>query len=200
LKRLHRPDLYGWSVFDEARDIDFHSVVWVRPQGNVLIDPLAMCEHDLGHLRQLGGASRIVITNSDHVRDAARLAMATGAELLGPKGEADAFPLRCARWLAEGEQVVPGLEVIEMRGSKTPGELALILDASTLITGDLIRAHEGGRLCLLPEAKLSDKSLAIASVRRVAELSRLEAVLPGDGWPVFSHAREALGELLSSLC
>ena len=36
MKRLHRPHLFGWSVFNEDRNIDFHSTVWVRPEGNVV--------------------------------------------------------------------------------------------------------------------------------------------------------------------
>ena len=27
MKLLHRDDLYGWSVFDEERNIDFNSVL-----------------------------------------------------------------------------------------------------------------------------------------------------------------------------
>ena len=72
MKPLHRPDLFGWSRFDESRNLDFCSVAWVRPGGNVLIDPLPMSEHDLAHLEGLGGAALIVITNSDHTRGAQR--------------------------------------------------------------------------------------------------------------------------------
>ena len=53
MKLLHRPDLFGWSRFDESRNLDFCSVAWVRPGGNVLIDPLAMSEHDRAHLEAL---------------------------------------------------------------------------------------------------------------------------------------------------
>jgi len=199
MKRLHRPDLYGWSSFNEDRNIDFHSVVWVRPEGNVVVDPLPLSNHDQAHLRELGGVARIVVTNSDHVRDAKNLASRFEAEVMGPIKEADSFPLKCDRWLADGDEVVPGLVVLELQGSKTPGELALLLEESTLITGDLIRAHEGGALCLLPDGKLSDKRKAIASARRLAELPHLEALLPGDGWPVFRGAKTLLGELLSTL-
>ena len=199
MKRLHRPDLYGWSLFNADRDIDFHSVVWVRAEGNVIVDPLPLSDHDWARLEDLGGVAVIVVTNSDHVRDAADLAVETGADVCGPREEADGFPMKCNRWLADGDEVVPGLTVLELQGSKTPGELALLLEASTLITGDLIRAHEGGKLCLLPDAKLTDRREAIASVQRLANLPDLEAVLPGDGWPVFRNARDVLGELLASL-
>lgn len=199
MKRLHRPDLYGWSRFNPDRNIDFHSVVWVRDQGNVVVDPLPMTEHDRNHLNSLGGAAFIVITNSDHVRDASVLAEATGAELLGPAGERDGFPIACGRWIEDEDVIVEGLNAYALEGSKTRGELALILQGATLITGDLIRAHEGGRLTLLPDAKLEDKHKAVQSVRRIAGMGSFEAVLVGDGWPVFRDAQKVLDELVSSL-
>ncbi len=199
MKRLHRPHLFGWSVFNEDRNIDFHSTLWVRPEGNVVIDPLPLSDHDETHLRALGGVAWIVITNSDHVRDSIRLAETTGAQLVGPSQEADDFPIACARWLTDGDEVATGMSVLEMEGSKTPGELALLLEGSTLITGDLIRAHEGGALCLLPEQKLSSKDKAIACIQRLMHLPELEALLPGDGWPVFRDAKYLLQELLMKL-
>lgn len=197
MKQLHRPDLFGWSRFDEARNIDFHSTLWVRPSGNVAIDPLPLCEHDAAHLRELGGAALIVVTNSDHVRDAARLKEMTGARLGGPRGERERFPIACDVWLGDGDEPVPGLSVIELDGSKTPGELALLIDAATLVTGDLVRAHAGGRLTLLPEKKLGDRSRALESLARLAALG-VDAVLVGDGWPVFRDGARALAELQAS--
>lgn len=199
MKQLHRQDLYGWSVFDQARNIDFHGILWVRDAGNILIDPLPMSDHDRAHLQALGSVAMIVITNSDHVRAAPEIAASSGAQILGPAAERDGFPIACARWLCDGDDVVPGLRVIALDGSKTPGELALVLEDTTLITGDLVRAHEGGRLCLVPDAKLSDRQRAIASTRRLAALESIEAVLPGDGWPVFRGGRVALNELVDSL-
>ena len=66
-----------------------------------------------------------------------------------------------------------------------------------MITGDLVRAHEGGRLTLLPDAKLKDKALALRSVARLAALE-VDAVLVGDGWPVFRDGQRALAELLGA--
>ena len=198
MKRLHRDDLFGWSVFDESRNIDFHGLAWVRGDGNVLVDPVPMSAHDEAHLRDLGGAATIVITNSDHMRDAVGLAERFGAKVLGPRGEHDGFPVRCDDWLGQDDVVVAGLNVHAITGSKTPGELALTLDGTTLITGDLIRAHEAGRLCLLPDAKLTDPEAARASARRLAVLPDIDAVMVGDGWPVFRHGAEALRELVDS--
>ena len=193
MKRLHRNDLYGWSLFDEGRNIDFHSVLWVRPGGNVVIDPVPLSERDQAHLESLGSVSTIVITNSDHERASKSLADATGARIFGPMGERER--LTCNTWLGDGDEVVAGLTAITLEGSKTPGELALLLEVTTLITGDLIRAHEAGKLCLLPDHKLSDKEKAVASLRRLADWPLIETVLTGDGWPVFHGGALALADL-----
>ena len=198
MKQLHRKDLFGWSEFNQERNLDFNSVLWVRESGNVLIDPLAMSDHDRMHLQTLGGASIIVITNSDHCRDAENIAAQTGAKIIGPAGEQENFPINCDHWISDNEEIVPGLKAYQLEGSKTPGELALILENNTLITGDLIRSHVAGELCLLPDAKLTDPELALQSVTHLASLSAIDTVLTGDGWPVFKNGSSALKRLLES--
>ncbi len=197
MKQLHRKDLFCWSEFNPERNIDFHGWLWVRAEGNVLIDPLPLSAHDQNHLRQLGGAQIIIITNSDHCRDAFHISKVTGAVIYGPVSEKDNFPVPCERWLHDNEEIVPGLVAYQLNGSKTPGELALVLEQNTLITGDLIRSHAGGELCLLPEAKLANSAQATQSLRRLADLPYIKAVLVGDGWPLFSHGGDALKDLAS---
>jgi len=199
MKRLHRPDLFGWSVFDEPRNLDFHSVLWTRPDGNVVIDPLPLSPHDRAHLESLGGASLVVVTNSDHVRATKEIAALTGARVAGPAAERDSFPIPCSMWLGDGDQPVGGLRVLAFHGSKTPGELALVIDRTTLVTGDLVRAHQGGALNLLPDAKLKSRADALASLDRLVELADIDAVLVGDGWPVFRDGHRALADLRRSL-
>jgi len=199
MKLLHRKDLFAWSLFNEERDLDFHSYLWVREGGNVVIDPLPLSVHDHKLLQKLGGVDYIVITNSDHCRAAEQLANQTGAAVYGPSGEKDTFPIICNRWLYDGEEIVPRLLAYQLNGSKTIGELALLLEHTTLITGDLIRCHQAGGLCLLPDAKLADRKLAIQSVKRIANLPGIQAVLTGDGWPIFGHGSEALHHLARSL-
>jgi hypothetical protein len=195
MKLLHRPDLWGWSRFDESRNIDFHSLLWVRSGGNVVVDPLPLSPHDTAELRSLGGVRLIVVTNSDHVRAAESLAKLTGAKLAGPVAERDTFPIGCDRWLGDGDQAVPGLLALALDGSKTPGELALLIERTTLVTGDLVRAHAAGRLDLLPDTKLADRTAALRSLDRLIALGAIEAVLTGDGWPVFRDGQRALEEL-----
>ena len=52
---------------------------------------------------------------------------------------------------------------------------------------------------MLPDAKLKDRQAAVASVKRMASLENIQAVLPGDGWPIFSQGKEALNQLAASI-
>jgi glyoxylase-like metal-dependent hydrolase (beta-lactamase superfamily II) len=199
MKRLHRRDLFCWSAFIERLDIDFNSFAWIREGGNVLVDPLPLSEHDRKHLRELGGAAWIVLTNSSHVRGAKEIATEFGARIAGPAAEREGFPIPCDRWLKEGDEFLPGLRIHELDGSKTPGELALVLDDTTLIAGDLLRSHRAGELMLLkPEQGMKDRTRAATSLRRLLAYERLQALLLGDGWCVFRDGRKMLEEFLST--
>jgi glyoxylase-like metal-dependent hydrolase (beta-lactamase superfamily II) len=199
MKSLHRKDLYSWSAFDESRNVDFNSVAWIREGGNVLVDPLPLSAHDRAHLASLGPVAWIIVTNSDHVRATREIAAATGARVAGPAAERETFPIPCDRWLSDGEVLVPGLAAIEVWGSKTPGELFLLLEETTLITSDLVRAHVAGRLMILPNEKLQDRKRAVESVRKLLALTRVEAVLVGDGWSAFRDGQALLRELAERL-
>jgi hypothetical protein len=118
MKLLYRPDLFGWSRFDESRNVDFCGVAWARSGGNVLIDPLPMSEHDLAHLEALGGAALIVITNSDHTRDAQTLAQRLGATLYGPRAERETFPSRVSAGSVMAMSRCPVSPCLKWRGAR----------------------------------------------------------------------------------
>lgn len=198
MKRLHRPDLFGWSVYDPEQQVDFNGLLWRREGGNVLVDPVPLGPHDERHLAELGGAAWILVTNSTHLRASREIAARTGARLLGPAGEREGFPVPCERWLADEDEPFPGLRVHALRGSKTDGELALVLDGTTAVFGDLVRAHQAGALMLLRREKLRDPAAAVASLRRFrTQHPCVEHVLVGDGWCAFRNGDVLLDELLA---
>ena len=202
MKSLHRSDLFSWSVFDEARNVDFSGHLWTRPEGNVLFDPMPMSAHDRAHLEALGGAAWILISNADHVRDAGRLAAELGARIGAPSAERDCAELQAlsdVQWIDADSVHATGVRCIPMRGSKTPGELAFLLPGGdVLLTGDLVRGQRAGSLNLLPEPKLKDKAAAVASVAGLAALPNVTAVLVGDGQSVFRDGRARLVELVEA--
>ncbi len=203
MKSLHRPDLFGWSAFDRARNVDFNGTLLVRPGGNIAFDPMPVDEHDAAHIDALGGVAWVLITNSDHVRAAADFTHRWDARVgapTGDRGQPEFAGLPVGLWLDDGDRLDFGVTCLALHGSKTPGELAFLLEpGDTLITGDLVRGQRAGALNLLPDPKLSDRSAALASVRRLAALPGLEAVVVGDGQSVFAGGAERLAELATSL-
>src|SRR5690606_37015772 len=113
MKALHKSNLYSWSVFNEERNLDFHSVLWASPHGNVVIDPLPLSEHDRRHVEALGGVQEIFITTSDHVRGAAELAKTSGAHVWAPPLELERLARLAPRPARDGTEPVPGLQVFE---------------------------------------------------------------------------------------
>ena len=120
MKRLHRRDLWCWSIFAQDLDIDINAFLWTRSGGNILVDPLPMSAHDRAHLAKLGGAAWIVITNRDHVRGARELAAELGCRVAGPAADRGEFPMRCDAWLSEREPLFEDWRVFELDGSRTP--------------------------------------------------------------------------------
>lgn len=197
MKSLHRPELFGWSAFDEARDIDFHSLLWRRADGNVVVDPLPLSPHDRAHVERLGGVATIVVTNGDHTRAAAELAAWSGATILAPRAEQATFSIAGATFVGDGDERVRGMRVLELDGSKTPGELALVIEDHSIVFGDLVRAHRADSLHLLPPEKLRDAAAAKTSLRRLLAYDRVGALLLGDGWPIFRDGHARLSALLA---
>ena len=125
MKQLTFNDIYSWSIFSEMRQVDFNGHLWVRPEGNILIDPVPMIDSDLNQLDKLGGASLIVLTNSDHEREAEFFRKRTGANIVIHEADAEALEVAADRQIIDGEEIVPGLRAIHLRYGKSPGEIAL---------------------------------------------------------------------------
>ena len=197
MKRLLLPDFYSWSVFSEARQIDFNGHLWVREGGNVVIDPVAISEADLAQLKELGGAALIVVTNRDHERMTALLKKQTGAEVVAHEEDADSFSFPVDRAVVEGDEVVPGMEVIHLRYGKSPGEIALVWpELGAAFISDLIWGGPSGAFSFLPDAKLADPPRAALELRKLLAYPQITTILVGDDHSIFGNARERLLECL----
>ena len=196
MKRILFDDLYLWSVFNETRQLDFNGHLWVRPEGNVLVDPVPMIPSDLEQLERLGGAAWIVITNGDHERQAAFFRERTGAKIAAHTLDANALSLPVDRQVEDGEEIVPGLVAIHLRHGKSPGELALYWPQKKLVlAGDLVVGGPVGRVSLLMDEKLQDPPRAALELRKVLALD-FAHLLVGDGHAILHQGRERLLECL----
>ena len=200
MKHLMLGDIYSWSRFSEERQIDFNGHLWVRPGGNVLIDPVPMIDSDLAQLDGLGGADWIVITNRDHEREATFFKDRTGARIVAHSADADALTAAPDRTLLEGEEIVDGLVAIHLSHGKSPGEIALCWpERKVVLAGDLVVGAPMGRLTLLMDEKLADPPQAALALRKLMALD-FDVLLVGDGHSVFHQARQRLIECLEERC
>src|SRR5689334_3703997 len=122
MKQLVIPGFYSWSIFDVERQMDLNGHVWVRPGGNILIDPVDMKADDRAHLDELGGAKLCVITNADHRRETEALQKHFGFDIICHAADAAALELKVARTVQGGEEIVDGMVALHMPHGKTPGE------------------------------------------------------------------------------
>ena len=196
MKQLIFDDIYSWSIFSEMRQIDFNGHLWVRPEGNILIDPVPMIDSDLNQFDQLGGASLIVLTNQDHEREAEFFRKRTGADIVIHEADAAALEVAADRQITDGEEIVPGLRAIHLRYGKSSGEIALYFsEKRAVLSGDLIVGEPIGSLTLIAEEKLENPSKAALELRKILALP-FDAILVGDGHSILQDARQRLVECL----
>lgn len=204
MKRTAIEGLHTWGRFQPDRELDFNGFYWARPGGGVLFDPMPLDGAERGILERLGGARWAVLTNFDHLRAAPELRRELGLTVCAPAEERARFGDAAQvvdRWYtaAEGLPAELGIEARELRGGKSPVEMALwIRPLKVLLFGDLVRSHEAGRLRLLPDAKLADRARVVGSLRELASLP-IEGVAVGDGDSAWFRAAEAYRELLAGL-
>lgn len=197
MQRLALDGAFMWSVWQPDRAMHFNSYLFVRPEGNVAVDPLRLSDEDRAEIERLGGVSAIVVTNRDHLRETEALRAWSGARVICSAAEAPLLPFAPDATVGDGD-VIFGMRVVTMAGAKTPGEIALVLRREkTAIVGDAILGTPAGGLSFLPEAKLSDAAALALSLRRLWA-QQLNVLLVGDGAPLFSGADAAIGALLET--
>ena len=187
-----------WSVWQPDRKMFFNSFFLERPEGNLVIDPLIANDDDLAFVRDRGGVRLIVISNRDHERKARELAAGFNAAIATGEREAALLAGPVDRLLAAGEELVDGIEVIELLGGKSPGEIALSLRREkAAIVGDALWGDPAGSLRLPPDEKLADPARAVLSLRQIWAL-RLDTLLVGDGACLFGGADAIIGRCLQA--
>jgi glyoxylase-like metal-dependent hydrolase (beta-lactamase superfamily II) len=194
------PGIHVWHWFSERFKYDFNGTFVEHPGGNVVVDPVETDDATRAELSRRGVA-RIVLTNRNHFRDAARLREATGARVAAHPADAGFVRARGVTVddeLAAGDRVGP-FTVVAMDG-KSPGEIALHWpERRLLLIGDACVGNPPGQLGLLPPAAIDDRAALIRSLGRAARELDVEVVLVGDGVPILSGGGAALATLVHSL-
>jgi glyoxylase-like metal-dependent hydrolase (beta-lactamase superfamily II) len=205
MKNTRLEGLQVWNEFQSERAIDFNGYVWHGPAGGLLIDPMPLEAEDIETIKSRGEVRWILVTSAEHMRASAELARAFGAQVLAVSQERERFgdaAEQVDHWFANHSELPDELgavvDIIELRGGKSPMEPALYLKPlKAIYFGDLVRSHVSGVLRLLPPEKLQDAQQVASSLTQLADLD-VEAVLLGDGDSLYTGARQALNDLLAN--
>jgi uncharacterized cupin superfamily protein len=186
-----------WSAWQPDRNLFFNSYFVASTEGNMLVDPLPLCEEDAAQIDARGGVAWIAITNRDHERDARAASARFGAKLAAGEADVPLLSVTVDRSLRDGEGICSAA-VIALDGLKTPGEFALHLRGRrAVLVGDALWGVPAGALRMMDDRKLADPARAALSLRKLRALFP-QHLLAGDGAPIFGRAFEALNECLDA--
>jgi glyoxylase-like metal-dependent hydrolase (beta-lactamase superfamily II) len=193
------PGIFTWPWFSQRHGYDFNGYFVKGASGNVCIDPVEMDENVLADLAR-EGVARIVLTNRNHFRAAAKVKERTGAKVAIHSADAQFARERGTPIdsdLAHGSRVGP-FTVVDAHG-KSPGEVALHWpERHILVVGDACVGKTPGECALLPDVVIEDKPALCASLRRLAALD-FDTLLLGDGHSVLEGGKKALERLVARL-
>ena len=193
------PGILTWPSFSARFGYDFNGFLVRRPDGNLVVDPVEPTDDDLAVIAR-EGVARILLTNRNHYRAAARVREATGARVA--VHPADAAFVRekgviVDDALAHFERVGPFV-VIPAAG-KSPGEIALHWpDKRILLVGDACVGTPPGGLSLLPPAVIDAPDELRRSLRRIADELDFDTLLVADGESLLHGGRAALQRLVAT--
>jgi glyoxylase-like metal-dependent hydrolase (beta-lactamase superfamily II) len=193
------PGILTWPSFSARFGYDFNGFLVRRADGNLVIDPVEPTDDDLATLVR-EGVARIVLTNRNHYRDAARVAAATGARVAVHPADADFVREKGVTVhdaLAHGDRVGPF--VVVPAAGKSPGEVALHwAEKRLLLVGDACVGTPPGGLSLLPPAVIDDAAELRRSLGRIAAELDFDTLLVADGESILRGARAALQRLVAT--
>lgn len=186
-------DIYQWSHFSEEKQLDFNGHLIVAGQRRLLIDPPPLTAEGLTAIRKGRPIDAIILTNRDHLREAATYRTLFQTKILAPELDAPLMEVQVDGTFAHGDQLPGGLFVIHLPDGKSPGESALLLerDGGILILGDALIGTPPGSLSFLPPDKFADMAKARAGVRRLLNYA-FDSVLVGDGASIITDGKEAV--------
>jgi glyoxylase-like metal-dependent hydrolase (beta-lactamase superfamily II) len=193
------PGVLTWPWFSARFGYDFHGFLVRHPDGNLAIDPVEPTDEDLAELAR-EGVARILLTNRNHYRAAARVREHTGARVAVHSADAafvrdKGVPVDDA--LVPGDRVGPF--VIVAATGKSPGEVALHWpERRLLLVGDACVGNPAGSLSLLPDAVMDAPPELRRTLTRIAADVDFDTLLLADGAPILTGARAALQRLVAT--
>jgi len=191
------PGIWQWSCFSEEKQLDFNGLFLHIGEHKIVVDPPPMSAEASTLIRRQGGVDYIILTNRDHVREAATYQKEFKCQLQVPEADAAQMELKPTKTFRDGELLPGGIWAIHLQNQKSAGETALFiqLGKGILIVGDALIGKPAGSLSLLSAEKYADAGAAREGLKRLLKYN-FEAILVGDGLSILSGARQVVERVL----
>jgi hypothetical protein len=184
-----------WHTYNPKVKAELFSTALAAGNGLTLFDPIALPPAQRTDLESLGRVDKIVITNANHVRDAATFAHSYPVPIFAPPELRRELPH--SHQLHDGLALGP-LQVIRIEGG-ADGEFALFHpdDGGTLIMGDALINFDPHGFTLLPRKYCTNQKQMVGSLCKLLDLD-FSRIFFAHGNPIMIRAREQLESLLES--
>ena len=191
------PGIWQWSWFSEEKQIDFNGLFLTVGEHKILIDPPPMTGDASAVILRNGPIDYIIVTNRDHVREAEKYQDEFRCQLHVPEVDAPQMDLKPTKTFKDGELLIGGIWVIQLKDQKSPGESALFIQQGkgVLIVGDALIGKPAGFVSMLPAEKYADVAKAQEGLRRLLKYN-FDSLLVGDGTSILTDAKQAVEQLL----
>src|SRR5574338_532134 len=163
------PGIWQWSWFSDEKQLDFNGLFLGIGEHKILVDPPSMTAEARAVVRRHEPIDYIIITNRDHVREAAAYQAELNCQLRVPEADAAQMDVKPTKTYKDGELLPGGVWAIHLKDQKSPGESALFIQQSNgiIIVGDALIGKPAGSLSLLPVEKYADAGKAREGLRRL---------------------------------
>jgi glyoxylase-like metal-dependent hydrolase (beta-lactamase superfamily II) len=189
--------LYHWSVYEPAVKCEIGCSALKLPSGWVVVDPVPLAAPAWKELLALAPLRAILLTNGNHVRDAAELRQQNAVPIVTAiDTRRDITELKADITLLPNE-LLYGVTAIALPGA-TPGETAFFSNTGVMLLGDaVINTSTERGLELLPDKYCSDAKQNRASLRNLLQFD-FHTLTFAHGAPVTTHAKQKLSALLET--
>jgi glyoxylase-like metal-dependent hydrolase (beta-lactamase superfamily II) len=191
------PGMWQWSWFSDEKQLDFNGLFLMVGEHKILVDPPPMTPEERAFIRRNGPIDYIIVTNRDHVREAATYQAEFKCHLQLPEADAAQMDLKPTKTYRDGELLPGGIWAIHLEDQKSSGESALFIQQGrgVLIVGDALIGKPAGAVTMLPAEKYTDAAKAKAGLRRLLKYD-FESLLVGDGSSILAGGKPAVERLL----
>ena len=193
------PGIWQWSWFSDEKHLDFNGLFLTVGEHRILVDPPPMTAADVQQVQRGGRLDYILITNRDHLREAAAYKAQFACQLWLPEVDAPQMDVKPDKMYKDGELLSGGIWAVHLQNQKSPGECALFIQhgKGIMIVGDALIGKPPGSVSMLPPEKYADPVKARDGLRRLLKY-HFDTLLVGDGASILSGAKVIVETSLDS--